>query len=96
VASAPRAAWRRIRRSLAAQVAADLTPLLDERAARVHERLGQIEAALERAERQLRELGELAVTQVEIDNQLSELIGRQLRAAKDRIEELEERAGQRS
>jgi len=96
VAPAPRAAWRLIRRRATAEAAAVLTPLLDERTATVHERLGRLEAALERIERQLRELGELAVTQVEIENQLSELIGRQLRAAKDRIEELEERAGPRS
>lgn len=82
MASAPRAAWQRIRTSLAQQVIATMEGQLNELAAR-----------LDGVELRLRELKELAEAQVEVENQSIELLGRLLRSVTGRIDELEERAG---
>ena len=81
VASAPRAAWQRIRTSLAQQVIADLEG-----------RLGELSTRLDAIELRLRELRDLAETQVDSETQTTELLGRLLRSATSRIDELEERA----
>lgn len=81
MASAPRAAWQRIRTSLAQQVTADLEG-----------RLGELSTRLDAIELRLRELRDLAETQVDSETQTTELLGRLLRSATSRIDELEERA----
>lgn len=96
MASAPHTAWRRIRTSVATQVTKDIVPLLDERTTSLHARLDGLEAGMRQIEERLRDLREIASTQVDIENQSSELVGRLLRSATDRIEELEERTGHSS
>lgn len=59
----------------------------------VDTRLDAIEQHLASIEAQLRELLEIAGTQVDVENQSTELLGRLLRAATDRIEALEEQVG---
>lgn len=88
MASTPRATWQRAKHSLAHQVTADLTPQLDA----VRSRLDALEAALTAIERQLRELHEIAVVQTEVANESTELLGRLLRSATERIDALEEQA----
>lgn len=85
-----RPAWRRTTTGLARKAAASF--IGHQRA--VDERLDAIERHLASIDDQLRELREIAETQVDVENQSTELLGRLLRAATDRIEHLEERAGQ--
>jgi uncharacterized protein (UPF0335 family) len=92
VASAPRAAWRRIRTSLASQVSSDLEPVVREQIGAVRAHLEAIEGTIAALGDQVKELREIAGAQVEAENQSSELLGRLLRAATSRIEQLEERA----
>lgn len=60
----------------------------------VDERLDAIEQHLASIEDQLLALREMAETQMDVDNQSTELLGRLLRSATDRIEDLEGRVGQ--
>ncbi|MHB8243800.1 MAG: hypothetical protein ACYDGN_00410 [Acidimicrobiales bacterium] len=98
MASASRAAWRRIKRSIAGQVAADVAPLVEVQTRDVAARLAAVDAQLEAMRAQLaamadqmHDLREIAGTQVDIENQSTELLGRLLRSATSRIDELEER-----
>jgi ABC-type transporter Mla subunit MlaD len=98
-----RTAWGRLRESLADSATAQLqTQLqsmlaaevrsLDQRLEIIDDKLHAIEARLEALAEQARDLRDIAGTQVDIENQTSELFGRLLRSATTRIEELEERS----
>ncbi|MGO9910279.1 MAG: hypothetical protein ACLPQS_03835 [Acidimicrobiales bacterium] len=88
MASPPRAAWRRIKMSLASQVAAEVAPTLDEQRAR----LEAVEAQLAALTEQVRELHRIAGIQVDVANESTELLGRLIRSSSSRIDLLEERA----
>ena len=91
MASAPRAAWRRIKTSLAGQVSSEVTPVIDEHTAELRVRLEAVEAQLVLLGEQVRDLRQIAGTQVDIANQSTELLGRLIRSAMSRIDDLEER-----
>lgn len=88
MAVGPRAAWRRMRGSLAQEMAAGLAAALQAQ----QDRLAELEAQLGDVRSELKELRRIAETQVDVANELSELQGRLLRSATDRIDELEKRA----
>ena len=87
--STARSGWRETTTRLARRAAGSIVG--HQRS--VDARLDAIEEHLASIEAQLRELREMAGTQVDVENQSTELLGRLLRAATDRIEDLEERAG---
>jgi hypothetical protein len=86
--STGRAAWRRTTTRLARKAAGSIVG--HQRS--VDARLDAIERHLARIDGQLQELREIAAAQVDVENQSTELLGRLLRAATSRIEDLEERA----
>lgn len=89
--STGRSGWRETTTRLARRAASSIVG--HQRS--VDARLDAIEQHLARIDGQLRELREIAETQVDVENQGTELLGRLLRAATSRIEDLEERAGRR-
>jgi tetrahydromethanopterin S-methyltransferase subunit G len=92
VASASRAAWRRMTASIARQVVDEVAPHIDQHMTSVHARLDALETEVATLIGEVRELRSIAGTQVDVENQSTELLGRLLRSATDRIDELEERA----
>lgn len=88
MASPPRAAWRRIKMSVASQVSAEMAPALDEQRAR----LDAVEAQLAALTEQIRDLRQIAGVQVDVTNESTELLGRLIRSATSRIDLLEARA----
>jgi ABC-type transporter Mla subunit MlaD len=92
VASPQRAIWRRLKTSLAHQVSAEVAPALDEKTAELRARLDAVEAQLATLSEQVRDLRQIAGTQVDVTNESTELLGRLIRSASSRIDELEERA----
>lgn len=93
--STPRAARPGLRRTTTGLARKAAATLLGHQRS-VDERLDAIERHLATIEAQVRELREIAETQVDVENQSTELLGRLLRAATDRIEDLEGRVGQTS
>ena len=91
--STPRGARPGLRRATTALARKAASSLLGHQRA-VDERLDVIERHLAAIEAQVRELREIAETQVDVENQSTELLGRLLRQATDRIEDLEGRVGQ--
>jgi hypothetical protein len=87
--STPRPGWRRTTTGIARRAASTIVG--HQRS--VDQRLDAIERRLADIDGQLRELREIAETQVDVENQSTELLGRLLRAATSRIDVLEERAG---
>ncbi|MHB1986742.1 MAG: hypothetical protein ACYCSF_01970 [Acidimicrobiales bacterium] len=97
--STPRATWRRISMSLAQQVSAEVGAVLDSYGVEIRERLDPIGARLDRIEAQLvalteevHELRDIAGTHVDVANEATDLLGRLIRSATSRLDELEERA----
>lgn len=88
-ASTVRAGWRGTTTRLARRAAGSIVG--HQRS--VDARLDAIEQQLARIDGQLRELREIAGTQVDVENQSTELLGRLLRAATSRIDDIEERVG---
>lgn len=87
--STARAGWRGTTTRLARRAASSIVG--HQRS--VDARLDAIEQQLASIDGQLRELREIAGAQVDVENQSTELLGRLLRAATSRIEDLEERVG---
>lgn len=84
-----RPAWRRTTTGLARKAAAGVVG----RFRALDERLDAIERRLADMDAQLRELREIAETQVDVENQSTELLGRLLRGATSRIDALEAAVG---
>lgn len=87
MSSLPRAGWQRVRTSLTGEIRGDL----DEVRARLTE-LGEDVAALREAVGEIRRTLDVAV---DVDNQVTELLGRLVRSASERLDELEERVSER-
>jgi hypothetical protein len=88
MAVGPRAIWRRASKSVASDVAGLVSDLLDDQG----RRLQRVEEELREARSELAELRRLAAADVEVQNELARLQGRQLRSMGDRLERLEEQA----
>lgn len=88
MAVGPRALWRRASKSVASDVAGLVSDLLDDQG----RRLASLEAELRQTRAELTELRRIATTDVEVQNELARLQGRQLRSMGDRLERLEEQA----
>lgn len=102
MAPGSRAAWQKMKTGIAAETAATLEPVVagevDELAVRLEARLEQLSLRLDAVEKELttigghlRELRQIAESQADVENQATELLGRLLRSATDRLEELEAR-----
>lgn len=90
--STARSGWRETTTRLARRAASSIVG--HQRS--VDARLEAVERHLASIDAQLRELREIAATQVDVENQSTELLGRLLRAATSRIEDLEELVGRQS
>lgn len=102
MAPGSRAAWQRMKTSIAAETTASVGPVVAEEvgelSVRLEARLEQLSLRLDAIERELtvvgghlRELREIAEAQADVENQATELLGRLLRSATDRLDELEAR-----
>lgn len=85
--SGPRAFLQRFRTSIAEQVVTEVTPAIDSQKTR----LGELEAQIAALAEQVSELRRINGTQVDVANESTELLGRLIRSATSRIDELEER-----
>lgn len=89
MSSVPRATWRRIKASLAHQVASQVTTSLEASEREFRSRLDAIEAQLATVNEQVRELNHLVSNEIHSSTESTAVLGRLVRSLTERLEALE-------